>query len=103
MNDQPPKSPEEIAAERRRQRWGYFWTPFIAMTSVVSSVTALMFLIKTCDERGLPRLLLPPTSPLRDQRVPEPARHEPSFRQGDLERTTVDKLSPVPGKKGVDN
>jgi len=59
-----PKTLEEIQAERRRQRWGYFWTPFITMASVVSSIGMLMFLVKSCQEKNLPGFIVPPTSPL---------------------------------------
>jgi hypothetical protein len=47
----PYKSPEEIREERRRERWHAFWTPFIALTSVVGSVAMLMYLLKSCSER----------------------------------------------------
>jgi hypothetical protein len=67
MINEPPKTLEEIQAERRRQRWGYFWTPFITLTSVVSSVAMLMFLVRSCQERNLPGFIVPPTSPLHRQ------------------------------------
>jgi len=62
-----PKTLEEIQAERRRQRWGYFWTPFITMASIVSSIGMLMFLVKSCEEKNLPGFIVPPTSPLHRQ------------------------------------
>ena len=60
---------EELKARRRRERWSAFMTPFITLTSIVISVSALMFLIKTCNERypqnrGVPRLPI--------QRMPDP-------------------------------
>jgi hypothetical protein len=47
----PKKSPEELRAERRHQRWKAFLNPFITLTSLVASVALLMFFIKTCSER----------------------------------------------------
>jgi hypothetical protein len=64
VNDQAPKTEEDIQEERRRQRWNWFWTPFITLASVVSSVAMLMMLIQTCQQRNLPIPLVPPTSPL---------------------------------------
>jgi len=64
VNHQAPKTEEDIREERRRQRWNAFWTPFITLTSVVASISMLMALIQTCQERNLPTPLLPPTSPL---------------------------------------
>ena len=64
MIDQAPKTEEDIKEERRRQRWNWFWTPFITLASVVSSVAMLMMLIQTCQQRNLPIPLVPPTSPL---------------------------------------
>jgi hypothetical protein len=71
VNDQAPKTEEDIKEERRRQRWNWFWTPFITMTVLVSSVAVLMMLIQTCQQRNLPIPLLPPTSPLHQ---PAPAK-----------------------------
>lgn len=51
MDDQRPKTLEEIKEERRRERWNAFFTPFITLASIVASVGMLMFLIKTCSER----------------------------------------------------
>jgi hypothetical protein len=62
--DQAPKTEEDIKEERRRQRWNWFWTPFITLASVVSSIAMLMMLIQTCQQRNLPIPLVPPTSPL---------------------------------------
>jgi hypothetical protein len=64
VNDQAPKTEEDIKEERRRQRWNWFWTPFITLASVVSSVAMLMMLIQTCQQGNLPAPILPPTSPL---------------------------------------
>ena len=60
---------EELKARRRRERWNAFMTPFITLTSIVVSVTLLMYLIRSCNERnpqnpGTPRLPI--------QRMPEP-------------------------------
>jgi len=73
-----PKTLEEIQAERRRQRWGYFWTPFITMASIVSSIGMLMFLVKSCEEKNLPGFIVPPTSPLHRQ-----GAAETPLREGD--------------------
>jgi hypothetical protein len=59
----------EIKARRRRERWNALLTPFITLASIVVSVSMLMFLIQTCQERnpqspGIPRLPI--------QRMPEP-------------------------------
>ena len=51
MNHQPPRTLEDIKAERRRQRWNYFLTPFIAMASIVFSIGMLMFFGKSCQDR----------------------------------------------------
>src|SRR5918992_3228525 len=51
MNHGPPHTLEDYKAERRRQRWGYFLTPFIALASIVVSVGMLMFMAKACQER----------------------------------------------------
>jgi hypothetical protein len=71
VNNQAPKTEEDIKEERRRQRWNWFWTPFITLASVVSSVAMLMMLIQTCQQRNLPIPLVPPTSPLHQ---PAPAQ-----------------------------
>lgn len=51
MNNEPPKTLEEYQEERRRQRWGYFLTPVIAMGSIVFSIALLMFFGKSCQDR----------------------------------------------------
>lgn len=48
---QQTRTPEEIKAERRRQRWSAFWTPFITLGSIVASVAMIMAIIKSCSER----------------------------------------------------
>jgi len=90
MTNQAPKSLAEIEAERQRQRWNYFWTPFITMTSVVSSIAMLMFLIKTCDERGLPGLLVPASSPLHDKGAMPQPHLQSSQRAQEREETSPD-------------
>jgi hypothetical protein len=42
---------EEIKRERRRERWKAFFTPIIALGSIVVSVGLLMFFIRACQER----------------------------------------------------
>jgi hypothetical protein len=65
----PKKSLEELREERRRARWSAFWTPFIALASIVSSVGLLMFFIRACQER-LPYPLQPgPQGPLKNQAI----------------------------------
>lgn len=59
----------ELKARRRRERWSAFMTPFITLTSIVVSVSLLMYLVKSCGERypqnrGVPRLPI--------QRMPDP-------------------------------
>ena len=76
MIDQAPKTEEDIKEERRRQRWNWFWTPFITLASVVSSVAMLMMLIQTCQQRNLPIPLVPPTSPLHQPVPAEPSRSD---------------------------
>lgn len=52
MNDpESQEKLEELKAQRRRERWSAFLTPFITLTSIVISVSLLMFFIKTCSER----------------------------------------------------
>ncbi|MEX0807033.1 MAG: hypothetical protein WD688_27470 [Candidatus Binatia bacterium] len=53
MNNEPPKTLQEYQDERRRQRWGYFLTPVIAMGSIVFSIALLMFFGKSCQDRIL--------------------------------------------------
>jgi len=67
----PPKTEEEIREERRRQRWNAFWTPFITLTAIVSSVSMAMMLIHTCQQRNLPVPIVPPDSPLNQLRPSE--------------------------------
>lgn len=63
----PKKSLEELREERRRARWSAFWTPFITLASIVSSVGLLMFLIRACQDR-LPFPLQPgPPAPVKNQ------------------------------------
>ena len=62
----------ELRARRRRERWSAFLTPLITLTSIVVSVSLLMFFIKTCSERypqnpGGPRL---PIQRMPDQPAP---------------------------------
>lgn len=64
MNHQAPQTEENLKEERSRQRWNWFWTPFITLASIVGSIAMLMMLVQTCQERNLPIPLLPPTSPL---------------------------------------
>jgi hypothetical protein len=73
VDRQPPMSEEDIKEARRRERWNAFWTPFITLTAVVSSVAMLMVLIQTCQQRNLPSLILPPTSPLNRPDAVKPA------------------------------
>ena len=59
-SNRSPEEIEEIKAQRRRERWNAFLTPFITLASIVISVSLLMFYIKTCSERysqnpGIPR------------------------------------------------
>ena len=54
MTDEKPKTPDEIRAERRKERWKAFFTPFIYLGSIVVSVAILMALIKTCSQRFPP-------------------------------------------------
>jgi hypothetical protein len=51
MDSERPKTPEEIRAERRRERLKAFFTPWIYMGSIVASVALMMALIRTCAER----------------------------------------------------
>jgi hypothetical protein len=44
------KGTEEIKAERRRERWKAFLTPWITMGSIVASVAMIMALIKSCRD-----------------------------------------------------
>ncbi|HXV79289.1 MAG TPA: hypothetical protein VEG60_05375 [Candidatus Binatia bacterium] len=75
----PKKNLEELRERRRRERWNAFWTPFLTMASVVTSVAMLMFLVKTCQERNLPAPILPPTSPLtRPGAANAPIEHQPA-------------------------
>jgi hypothetical protein len=55
----PPKTLEEYKSERRRERWGYFLTPFFTIASIVVSVGMLMFFGKACQDR------IPADAPLR--------------------------------------
>jgi hypothetical protein len=89
VSRQPPKSEEDIREERRRARWNAFWTPFITLTALVSSVAMLMLLIQTCQERNLPVPLLPPTSPLN--------RPSPSTAPGSDDRVVSEgEIKPAP-------
>lgn len=54
MTDEKPKTPDEIRAERRKERWKAFLTPWIYMGSIVGSIALLMALIKTCSQRFPP-------------------------------------------------
>lgn len=51
MEPEKPKTPAEIQAERRRERWKAFFTPWIYMGSIVASVALIMALIRTCSGR----------------------------------------------------
>ena len=53
-NESKPKTMAEIRAERRKERWKAFLTPFIYMGSIVVSIALLMALIKTCSQRFPP-------------------------------------------------
>ncbi len=50
----PKKTPEEVRAERRRERWKAFLNPLITMASIVGSVALVMYMIKSCSERFPP-------------------------------------------------
>lgn len=50
-SDTKPKTMAEIKAQRRRERWKAFFTPFIYMGSIVGSVALIMALMKTCSQR----------------------------------------------------
>jgi hypothetical protein len=49
--EEQPKTPDELRAQRRRERWQAFFTPWIYLGSIVGSVAMLMALIKSCGER----------------------------------------------------
>ena len=55
----------ELKAQRRRERWSAFLTPLITLTSIVVSVSLLMYFIKTCSERNPqnPGIQRPPIQP----------------------------------------
>lgn len=74
MNHEPPQTLEDIQAERRRRRWGYFLTPFIAMASIVFSIGMLMFFGKSCQER------IPEDAPFRTN--PLFKQYAPFFEKG---------------------
>lgn len=74
MNNEPPRTLEDMQAERRRQRWGYFLTPFIAMGSIVFSIGMLMFFGKSCQER------IPEDAPFRTN--PLFKQYAPFFEKG---------------------
>jgi hypothetical protein len=63
----PKKTSEELGEERRRVSWNAFWTPFITLASIVSSVGLLMFFAKTCQERVPYPLQQSPPAPLRNR------------------------------------
>jgi len=63
----PKKSLEELREERRRARWSAFWTPFITLTSIVSSVGLLMFFVRACQDRLPYPLQQGPPAPLKNQ------------------------------------
>jgi hypothetical protein len=50
---------EQLKARRCRERWSAFLTPLITLTSIVVSVSLLMFFIKTCSERSPQNLAIP--------------------------------------------
>lgn len=64
----PKKSPEELRAKRRHERWKAFLTPLITLTSIVASVAMLMYMLKSCSEAP-PRVptirQVPPAHPPR--------------------------------------
>lgn len=51
MEPEKPKTTAEIKAERHRERWKAFLTPWIYLGSIVGSVALIMALIKTCSQR----------------------------------------------------
>ena len=61
------KTLEELKEERRRARWSAFWTPFITLASIVTSVGLLMFLIRACQDRLPYPLQQGPPAPLKNQ------------------------------------
>jgi hypothetical protein len=42
----------ELRARRRSERWSAFLRPFITLASIVISVSLLMYMIKSCNERN---------------------------------------------------
>jgi hypothetical protein len=64
-----PEEIEEFKARRRRERWNAFMTPFITLTSIVVSISLLMYFIKSCNERYPQN---PAARRLPIQRMPEP-------------------------------
>jgi hypothetical protein len=69
MVDKPlsKKSLEDLREERRRARWSAFWTPFITLASIVSSVGLLMFFVRACQDRLPFPLQQGPPAPLKNQ------------------------------------
>jgi hypothetical protein len=60
----------ELRAKRRSDRWKALLTPFITLASIVISVSLLMYMIKSCQERN-PQA---PAPRLPIQRAPEPPK-----------------------------
>jgi hypothetical protein len=63
----PKKSLEKLKEERRRARWGAFFTPFITLASIVSAVGLLMFFLRACQDRLPFPLQQKPPVPLKNQ------------------------------------
>ncbi|HVH91131.1 MAG TPA: hypothetical protein VM783_07085 [Candidatus Acidoferrum sp.] len=94
----PKKSLEELREERRRARWSAFWTPFITLASIVSSVGLLMFFVRACQDR-LPFPLQPgPPAPLKNQFtvVSRGSSYVPAAQEGTRTRP-FHGTSPRPG------
>ena len=99
MNHGPPKTLEDYKSERRRQRWGYFLTPFFTIGSIVISVGMLMFFGKACQDR------IPADAPLRTSPLFK-QYHQPQKQESGTEgpgRATdsspAEKRPAAPGEK----
>jgi hypothetical protein len=53
-NTEGNRSPHDVAEfkkRRRRERWSAFLTPLITLAAIVFSISFLMFILKTCEQR----------------------------------------------------